>query len=809
MKAYICIHGHFYQPPRENPWLGEIEVQDSAYPFHDWNERITAECYAPNSAARILDAEKNITDIVNNYARMSFNFGPTLLSWLQRNEQELYSIILKADQESRKTFSGHGSAMAQAYNHMIMPLANSKDKQTQVLWGIEDFVCRFQRQPEGMWLPETAVDLETMEIMAQQGIRFTILSPDQASRYRKMGSSDWSDVGAGGVIDPKRPYSVHLPSGSRIAVFFYDGSVSHDIAFGDLLKNGEFFAQRLLQSLIRDQEVAQLVHIATDGESYGHHHRFGDMALAYCLEKIESSGIARLTNYAEYLEKFPPEYEVEIIPDSSWSCVHGVERWRSDCGCSSGRNPSWTQAWRVPLRDAMDWLRDQLSPLYAKEMESYIKDPWATRDDYIQVILDRSEENLKSFFAQHAARKFNHVDKTTVLKLLEMQRNAMLMYTSCGWFFDEISGIESVQVMKYAGRAIQLAKEITGKDLESGYIKRIEKAASNNSVFANAGEVYLKHIKPAVLDLLRIGVHYAVSSLFEDYPETVRIGDYTAQKQDNTILESGARKLALGRAIVRSDLTCEEESISYAVLHLGDQNLNGGARQFSDDKIFSLMESEIKKAFQAGDVPQVVRLMDTHFGDHNYSLWHLLRDKKREVLNNILESTLEEAEASLRNVFEEHYSVMYALKENNIPLPKAFAASMEFILNADFKKLLDLEELDLDDLNHIIDEFRKWELEPDGNLLGFAASTKIDDLMTNIRTDPENLVLLEKLGGLLATLKTFPLDFNLWKSQNMYFSHCQQFGKDMKVKGKAGDSRANTWITLMKSLGEHLSVKCL
>lgn len=808
MKAHICIHGHFYQPPRENPWLGEIETQDSAYPFHDWNERISAECYAPNAAARILDAEKNIIDIVNNYAKLSFNFGPTLLSWMERHEPEIYGAVLEADKESQKRFSGHGSAIAQAYNHAIMPLAHSQDKLTQVLWGIEDFRYRFRRYPEGMWLPETAVDLETLEIMAEQGIRFTILSPSQASKARKIGDRDWIDVG-GGVIDPKKPYSVHLPSGQHIAVFFYDGPVSHDIAFRDLLKNGELFEQRLFQSFSGDQATGQLVHVATDGESYGHHHRFGDMALAFCLEKIESTGKALLTVYGDYLEKFPPEYEAEIVTYSSWSCAHGVERWRSDCGCNTGRNPAWTQAWRAPLREAMDWLRDQLSPLYAKEMASYVKDPWAMRDAYIQAVHDRSEANVESFFAQHTAREFNHADKKTVLKLLEMQRNALLMFTSCGWFFDEISGIEAVQVMKYAGRAIQLAKEISGNDLESGYIKRIEKAPSNNPAYANGGEVYEQHIRSAVLDLQRIGVHYAVSSLFEDYPETIRIGEYTAQNQANIILESGAQKLALGRALIRSDLTWEENSISYAVLHFGDQNLNGGARRFTDDRAFSLMQSEIKGAFHEGDVPRVVRLMDRHFGDHNYSLWHLLRDKKREVLNNILESTLEEAESSLRAIFEKHYSVMYALKENNIPLPKAFAASMEFVLNADFKKLMEQDELDLDHLKHNIDEFRKWELEPDINLLGFAASTKLDDLMSDIRADTENLALLEKINNLLETLKIFPLDLNLWKSQNLYFFHCQLFGKDMQERGRGGDRQANKWIQLMKRLGEHLSVKCI
>jgi alpha-amylase/alpha-mannosidase (GH57 family) len=808
MKAHVCIHGHFYQPPRENPWLGEIEVQDSAYPYHDWNELISAECYAPNSSARILDKDKIIIDIVNNYAKMSFNFGPTLLSWMERHEPEIYNSILEADKESQRRFSGHGSAIAQAYNHMILPLANSRDKLTQVLWGIEDFRFRFKRKPEGMWLPETAVDLDTLEILAQQGIEFTILSPIQASRVRKTGNRDWVEVGAA-KIDPKRPYSVHLPSGKVITAFFYDGPLSHDLAFGDLLNNGEVFAKRMFQAFSRDEADAQIVHIATDGESYGHHHRFGDMALAYCLDKIESSGEAQLTIYGEYLEKHPPEYEVEIVENSSWSCAHGVERWRSDCGCNTGKHPGWTQQWRAPLREAMDWLSDQVSPLYIEGMANFIKDPWAVRDAYLPVVLDRSETNIESFFHEHKIADLNQTDKITILKLLELQRNTMLMYTSCGWFFDDISGIEAIQVMSYAGRALQLAKETTGKDLESGYMSIIERAPSNHKDFANGAQIYAQRIKPAVLDLLRIGVHYAVSSLFEEYPETIRIGEYTAQSQFNEVLESSSLRLALGKARIRSNAIWEEDTISYAVLFFGDQNLNGGARHFADDSAFSVMQNEIKEAFLKGDVPQVVRLMDKHFGDHNYSLWHLLRDKKREVLNLILNSTLEEAEESLRQIFEKHYAVMYALKENNIPLPKSFTAAMGFILNADFKKLMGEDVLDLKKLSRIIDEFKKWDLTADRPLLGYVTSVKLNMIMGEVSKEPEDLSRLKEMDNLLDTLKAFPIDLDLWMSQNIYFTLCRNLAGVMQEKEKSGDPLAKQWMGLMKTIGTHLSVECM
>jgi alpha-amylase/alpha-mannosidase (GH57 family) len=808
MKPYVCIHGHFYQPPRENPWLGEIEIQDSAFPYHDWNERVSAECYAPNSAARILDEKKDIIDIVNNYGKISFNFGPTLLSWLEKREPEVYRAILDADKRSQEKFSGHGAAIAQAYSHLIMPLANARDKQTQVIWGIQDFRYRFKRDPEGMWLPETAVDIESLEFLARQGIRFTILAPRQALRTRKIGTKEWSEIDAGDV-DPKKPYLVNLPSGNKIAVFFYERSISHDIAFGDLLKNGENFARRMLQAFSTEPNDAQIVHIATDGESYGHHHRFGDMALAFCLDKIESGGNATLTVYGEYLERHPPEYEIEILERSSWSCVHGVERWRSDCGCNTGQHPGWTQKWRAPLREVMNWLRDQIIPLYETETRAYLRDPWAARDGFIQVVLDRSDKSVEAFFSRNSILDPKHLDKTRILKLLEIQRHALLMFTSCGWFFDDISGIESIQVMNYAGRVMQLAREVWGKDFEPGYIERLGKAPSNQAVFENGAKIYDRFVKTASLDLLKIGVHYAVSSLFEDYPETIRIGEYEAQNKFSELVESAPQKLALGKARIRSTTIWEEDLITYAVLHLGGQSLVAGAKRFTDEQSFSRLQSEIKEMFQRGDIPQTIKSMDQHFGDHNYSLWDLLRDEKREVLSQLLASTLEEAEASFRQIFENQYSIMYALKENNIPLPKAFSTSVEFILNADFRKLMGKEDMKLENLKKVIGEFKKWDLHPDKTLLGYDSSLKINKIMGELLVTPENLSLLQILEDLMDILQDFPLDLNLWKSQNMYFNLCRKLQKSMIKKKKEGDPQAENWMERMKNIGRWLHVDCL
>ncbi|MCL2336286.1 MAG: glycoside hydrolase, partial [Firmicutes bacterium] len=283
MDRYLCIHGHFYQPPRENPWLEAVELQDSARPYHDWNERITAECYAPNTAARILNEQGLIMDIVNNYSKISYNFGPTLLDWLKYNNREVYQSVLDSDRESRERFSGHGSAFAQAYNHMIMPLANRNDKYTQVYWGLRDFASRFGRPAAGMWLPETAVDLETLDIMAELGVKFTVLTQYQAKRVRAINGGQWQEVGPAG-IDSTMCYRLNLPdSGRSINIFFYNGPIAQAVAFEKLLANGDRFVQRLMGGFQENLGRLQLVSIATDGETYGHHHRHGQMALAYAL----------------------------------------------------------------------------------------------------------------------------------------------------------------------------------------------------------------------------------------------------------------------------------------------------------------------------------------------------------------------------------------------------------------------------------------------------------------------------------------------------------------------------------------------
>jgi alpha-amylase/alpha-mannosidase (GH57 family) len=807
MERYVCIHAHFYQPPRENPWLEGVELQDSAYPYHDWNERITAECYAPNTASRILDPEQWVIDLVNNYSKISFNFGPTLLSWMERYKPEVYQAILDSDRLSRERFSGHGSAIAQAYNHMILPLANKRDKYTQIFWGIKDFEKRFGRSPEGMWLPETGVDTETLVVLAEFGIKFTILAPRQARRVRRMTKgAKWHDV-SGGRIDPTTAYLCYLPSRRKIALFFYDGPISQDIAFGELLNNGEIFAQRLLSAFNDHRDWAQIVHIATDGETYGHHHRYGDMALGYCLHFIETQNLAKVTNYGEYLEKHPPTQWVEIFEKSSWSCIHGVERWKENCGCNSGMRPGWTQAWRKPLREAMDWLRDTLSPIYEEKGREYLKDPWDARNDYIDVILDRSVENVQRFFEKHGVKELSEEEKVRPLKLLEIQRNAMLMYTSCGWFFDEISGIETTQVMCYAARAIQLAEELGGPSFEKDYLQILERAPSNIPEFEKGAKVYEIFVKPAMLGILRVGVHYAISSLFEEYPESTHLYCFTANREAYDRIEGGRSRLAIGKTRVQSDITWDEETISFAVLHLGDHNLNGGVRKFMGEEAFSTMDGEIKEAFNKGDIPDVIRLMDKHFGVNNYSLWHLFKDEQRKVLDQVLRSTLEGIEISFRKMYEKNYPIMSFLQNLQMPLPKPLTVATEYIINLDLKRIFEEQILNTEKLEGLIHETRKWSLQIDKGTIGFVASEWINSLIEKIRQQPEEIPLFEKMESALKLLISLSVELDLWKAQNAYFSIGKKLYEPMKEKAEKGEDWAKRWIDVFHRLSSQLHVK--
>ncbi len=800
----VCIHGHFYQPPRENPWLESIELQDSAYPFHDWNERITSECYEPNTTARIL-SKNQIVDIQNNYENISFNFGPTLLSWMEAKAPEAYKAIIRADKKSMQHFSGHGSALAQAYNHMIMPLANKQDKETQVIWGIKDFQHRFHRFPEGMWLPETAVDTETLEILAKHKILFTILAPRQAGQVRKIGEEKWQEF-RGEEIDPRQPYLCKLPSGKSIVLFFYDGPISKDIAFQSLLRDGEGFAKRIM-SLFKDSDTNQVVHMATDGETYGHHHRYGEMALAYCLNYIKKNNLAKLTIYGEYLEKFKPQYEVKIRENTSWSCAHGVERWRANCGCHTGGQPGWTQQWRKPLRDALNWLRDQLTPMYSHEMGQLGADPWKARNDYIEVILDRRPEKADQLICNNTNKPLEKEDRIRMMKLLEMQRHVMLMFTSCGWFFDEVSGIETVQILCYAARAIQLARETGGRDLEPDFLKILATAPSNKPEYKDAKELYIQKVKPTIIDLTRVGAHYAISSLFYEYPKTTTINSYEVKSHNYERTDFGRQKLATGKITIISKITGEESALTFAVAHFGDHNIVCGVKGYMEDHPFYRVNEQLKQAFDQGNIARIIHLLDEEFPLSNYTFWHLFKDEQRNIMDLLLENRQQTVENTFRQLFHNNYSILRGLNALEIPVPKTLNLAGEVVLNTELRKIFEQDKINFDELNKKVDEFNLFSFELDKKTLSFVINRKMNLLVSNFAKEPYKIELITSMINVFEVLKKLPVKPELWKIQNIYFFIGQSVYHDMKEKSKQGDQYSESWLQEFENLGKFLEVR--
>ncbi len=814
---YICIHGHFYQPPRENPWLETVETQDSAAPYHDWNERITAECYATNGASRIVNEKNQIIRILNNYARISFNFGPTLLSWLEENAPRTYRMILDADRRSEQRYSGHGSAMAQVYNHIILPLANTRDRVTQIRWGIADFEHRFGRKPEGMWLPETAVDTESLELLAEHGILYTVLAPNQCARVRSLshsfskgpdghvseGSPAWTPT-PNASVDTSQPYLVRLKTGRSIAVYFYDGPRSRAIAFEGLLNSGDTFAARLYGGFRDDRRSGQLVHVATDGESYGHHHRHGEMALSYAMKLIEKEGHAKLTNYGEFLEKFPPTFEAQIEEDTSWSCAHGVERWRSDCGCNGGRG-GWQQRWRGPLRSALDWLRDTLAPLTEQAGEWLLHDVWEARDAYIQVVLDRS--GVDRFFAQHAARDLNGDERVRVLKLMEMQRHAQLMYTSCGWFFDEISGIETVQVIAYACRVLQLAEELfgTAHRLEAQFVELLRAAESNVPEEKNGAEIYLRIARTGKVSLEQVAAHYAISSIFGSYPEKTPVFCYTVRRLDYEILTSGRGRLAIGRARIRSHIVEESESVAFAVLHFGDQNITAAVKTYSEaeEPLYSSFTDKARAAVTRADFPEVIRLFDRYFGATAYSLTSLFTDEQRRILQIILNSTLQEVETSLSTIYEDHASLLHFLSQTSLPKPPALTLAAGFSINAGLRRALERTPIDAVQVRALLGLAKADQIVLDSHLLGYIADQRMKRAMVELNLGPESPETLDDALTMAKTLRLLPFELNLWHAQNIWYDTLRLYRK--RPMG-LHDEDAVPWMEKFHDLGRCLSI---
>ena len=802
MEKFICIHGHFYQPPRENAWLEEIELQESAAPYHDWNERIDSECYNPNANSRVLDDEGKIIDIVNNYSKISFNFGPTLLSWLEKYSPETYSGIIKADKESMKNFGGHGSAMAQVYNHLIMPLCNRRDKETQVKWGIYDFEKRFKRKPEGMWLAETAVDYETLEVLAEHDIKFTVLAPRQAKAFRKIGEENWSQG-----VNSQFHYICNLPSGKKITLFFYDGDGSQAVAFKGLLKDGKELANNLINSFNIFSGDHPLVHIATDGESYGHHHRYGDMALAYCIRYIEENKLANLTNYGQFMNLFEAEYEIEIHENSSWSCVHGIERWRSNCGCNTG-GTSWNQEWRKPLRDTLNWLRDHLAEVYEREMKFFNKDVWGLRNKYIKIILDRNIVNVENFIKENAPENLDEEQTTKFIRLMEMQRQCLLMFTSCAWFFDEISGIETVQVLQYANRAIQLAERESDVHLEEEFIGRLSYIKSNIEDYDNGAVIYKRFVEPSRLTLTSVGMHYAVASLFDEEPESLNILSYRCQSEYFERFEAGIQKMVIGSTKINSKITLSEKQFYFVAIYLGQHHIIGSGTDSITPEAFTSMSEKLKKAFSSSSLAQVLQLKQHYIPTHNFSIRELFKDEQIKVLNKILEENIQQAEENYRDIYRKNYHLLNLMRENKLQFPNILRHNLEIVLNKDLEQFFKSKPRNNKKLDSLVDEFKRWDIIPYQNQLMKPASNHIIQSLYELEQEDYNIKAIERVIGTISACDTIGLKLFRRRLQNQIFKLGNNFIK--RLYGKASIEKNEKWqLALIDELASLVGIKIL
>ena len=790
-EKWVTIHGHFYQPPRENPWLDAIDPQPSAHPYPDWNVRITAECYRPNVAARIVDGEGRIRQIIDNYERMSFDVGPTLMSWFEREAPDVHRALVDADQRSRARFGGHGSAMAQAYNHLIMPLASPRDQRTQVRWGVADFKHRFGRAPASMWLPECAVDTDSLEALAAEGIEFTVLAPHQARRWRQPGGA-WQT----GAIDTGRVYRQKLPSGRSIDLFFYDGGTSQAVAFERLLVDANKLVERLTARPPAADGTAVLCHIATDGETYGHHHRYGDMALAWALasvDRTERDGV-RLTNYGQFRERFPASWEVEIVENSSWSCAHGVERWRADCGCASGGHPGWRQTWRRPLRDALDWLRDRAADVFERAAAPLLDDPWAARDAYIDVVLDRSPERVRAFLAAHARATVDQGDVVRVLELMELQRHAMLMYTSCGWFFDELSGIETVQILAYAARVAELAERIGGEPVEPELVDRLAVARSNLERIGDGRGVWQQMVVPSRVDLPKVVAHHAVLAAITPELELAtaaqRIYVYDVVPEGPPLARrTGKARLVGGTVRCTSRITHESADLGFVALHLGEHNVVGGVRPWAGEEAWRAIAAELSDAFGAADLLGTQRAIDRNFGGGVVSLGSLFGRERHRALARILQASLGDAEAAFRTIYDEHAPLMRYLTRAGVDVPETFRDAASLVLRHRILAALRKEPASYEEVRACIVEAEQVRVDLDTPEVGYAAGQALHR-MIDVVSGSDDPGLLEQLARMAEVAGRMESPVDLWHAQNTCVALRERRLPEWRRRAAAGDDDA-------------------
>jgi alpha-amylase/alpha-mannosidase (GH57 family) len=665
----LAVHGHFYQPPRENPWTEVVAAEPSAAPRHDWNERITEESYRPNGWARIVDERGRVVALVNNYAHLSFNVGPTLLSWLDEHAPDVLARMVDGDRQG-------GGGVAQAYNHMILPLANERDVRTQVRWGLADFRHRFGRDADGIWLPETAVDDAVLRVLAEEGLRFTILAPTQAARVRPLPTGllgheePWTDVGDGGV-DTRRGYrwcDPHDPD-VQVDLVFYDGALSHDLAFG----LGSLTAEALAA---RAREVAGdggLVCIATDGETFGHHHTYAERTLAYALPVAAARAGLDVSTVGAWLRDHPPMWQADV-KRSAWSCAHGVGRWSTDCGCSTGGALGADQRWREPLRHALDLLRDAGAEVFERRGGKVLHDPWAARDAYVDVLL--GARPVDDFAHEHVCG-----DLVEALTLLEQQRHALLMYTSCAWFFWDLAGLETVQCLRYAARAMDLLAEVGEVPPVDAFLEVLGRAESNQPGEGNGRDVWHRHVEPARVTPERVAAHLAMADVLEGERPTGPVAIWDVVEADHRRIERGPITACTGVLTLLHRRTQRVTRHAYAAAHLGGLEVSAAVRPAQPERDADDVRSVIEAVDRGERITGVLRLVADRFGPAEFGLESTMPDAAEQIVASAAQSVADRFGAAFIRLSEDHRAVFGSLVAAGYPLPQELRVPAELALD--------------------------------------------------------------------------------------------------------------------------------
>ena len=818
-SKHLIIHGHFYQPPRENPWTERIDQQESAHPYHDWNERIARECYMPNTRSRLLDEYGRITDMVNNYEWISFNFGPTLLRWMEDMRPEIYSRILEADARSAKRLNGHGNAIAQIYNHIIMPLASVRDQETEIKWAIYDFERRFHRSPEGIWLSETAINSTTLDILIGFGFRFIILSPHQAEAVRPIGEDEWTDV-SDGSINIGRAYRAFRYTGKRgskrsddfIDIFFYHAGLAQDISFNHLLSNGDVLAERI--DSVFDEVESDLVTVATDGEVYGHHEPFADMALAYLVSRASAGRRITMTNFASYLEAHETTYEVRLKPGpngegTSWSCFHGVGRWKEDCGCKIDPVRNWNQKWRSPLRNGLNELRDSLAGIFADEGGKLLKDPWKARNEYVEIIDTKDLRLIEEFVKKRMKGEKSPERITRALELLESQRNALLMFTSCGWFFDDISGIETVQILLYAARAIELAGPEHSGILEEHLLETLAEAKSNIPSGGTGADIYRRSVAIARVNKEMLTAYYAVLSHLFGPAENSGIFGYAFEPIADEELESNRRTTKTGLVHIRDPYTLSSSYLIYLVTIEEDSGFTSFVKDTSTNSVnvatdrYRVVRKRLCDVAKKSDLGEGAfrAAVKEIFDREPFTLNDMFEEERTKVIGHLTAKRLNNVYDAFAKIYDETKALLVTLKDYRMKPPQSLLVPAEAILNRQLTEEVSrwersLEHSSLIGIKRVIQEAAQHGIEIDRS----AASHSFTELVLEQierAVESRNANLVDAILNFVELSTTINVKLDESTIQDRIFEHMEKIfapgeGETMreeKTAKKAGSSK--------------------